>query len=61
MPNKAQTHEQNRGKVCLICLKKGNSMSNIAGVTYSRVKAFYLSNYDPSDDRLPNGICGRDR
>ena len=59
MPKSALTHDQFRSKVCLICFHKYNpkSLRNICGVTLERVKQIYISNYDPSNQKLPNAIC----
>ena len=60
--NKPQTHAQNRAKVCLLCFQKGSSMTQIStGLTLTRVQSHFLTNYNPLDMQMPNGICGRCR
>ena len=58
----ARTHDQNRELVCLVCFKKGNSMIKIdSGVNLSRVQKYFIENYDPNEEKIPNGLCSRCR
>ena len=61
MPNQAKTHEANRYLVCLICFKKGSSMKKISGIILKRVQDYFYEEFDPNDEKLPNGICARCR
>ena len=61
MPKKAKSHAQNRANVCLICFKVGSSMTKIGGITLDRVKRFYIENFDPTDAKMPNGVCAHCR
>ena len=58
MSKSALTHAQNRAKVCLLCFQKGSSMSLITGITLTRVQSYFFENFNPLDQKLPNGICG---
>ena len=55
------SHAQNRAKVCLLCFEKGSSMTVISGLVLNRVKNHFLTNYNPNDQKFPNGICARCR
>ena len=60
----ARTHGQNRNYVCLLCFTKplkaeiNKTIWVIQGVQLQRVHKFFMSNYDPDDQKYPNGICG---
>ena len=55
------SHAQNRAKVCLLCFEKGSSMTVISGLVLNRGKNHFLTNYNPNDQKFPNGICTRCR
>ena len=57
----SRTHNENRALVCLVCFQKGASMGNIVGVTHSRIIKYFMEDFDPSDLKLPNGICSHCR
>ena len=55
-----KTHSENRSKVCLVCFQKGSpkAMQNAgAAANLKRIKEFFLENYDPTDLKMPNGLC----
>ena len=52
------THDENRSKVCLICFQKDTTMrSTESPQNLPRIKEFFMKNYDPSDLKLPKGLC----
>ena len=55
------SHDENRGKICLICFNKPASISEITDVTLERVKKHFLPEYNPSDEKFPTGICNHYR
>ena len=55
------THAQNRAKVCLMCFQKGKAMRNITEGVLKQIHSFFISNYDPSELKMPNAICSRCR
>ena len=57
----SRTHNNNRALVCLVCFQKGASMCNIVGVTHNRIIKYFMEDFDPTDLKLPNGICGHCR
>lgn len=58
---KAGTHDENRGKVCLICLKKESRCNNKFKKIYSKGKIEGMVNsifkYSAYDEHLPNALC----
>ena len=55
-----KSHLENRSKVCLVCFQKGSPkvMQNAgAAANLKRIQEFFLENYDPTDLKLPNGLC----
>ena len=58
MPHHARNHNQNRRRVCIICMKKGSDKITdlVLGRIHNHVQG--LENYDPMDPRFPNAICG---
>ena len=60
----SRTHGENRGYVCLLCFQKplkaelNKTIWIVQGVQLERVHKYFMSNYDPSDQRYANGICG---
>jgi hypothetical protein len=58
MPNTSKTHNENRSKVCLLCFQKGSTMRSAESPeNLTRIQEYFFENYDPSDLKLPNGIC----
>ena len=60
MPTTALTHDQNRSKVCLICFQKGKKdtiRSTESPQNLKKIQEFFMENYDPSDLKLPAGLC----
>ena len=59
----SRTHGQNRSHVCLICFTKplkaelNKNIWVIQGVQLQRVHKYFMSNFDPNDQKYPNGIC----
>ena len=59
----SRTHGENRNYVCLICFTKplkaelNKTIWVIQGVQLQRVQKYFMSNYDPNDQRYANGIC----
>lgn len=58
----AYTHNENRSKICLFCLKKrGRNGTNVIVEikTDGKIEALvnYIFKYKASDQSLPNGIC----
>lgn len=51
----AATHDENRLKMCLFCLKKKNKMIPISGVLKENIEK--LVTYDECDERLPSVVC----
>ena len=55
-----RTHNENRSYVCLICFTKPlkpelrKNLFIINGVILERVQKYFLENYDPGDEKLPN-------
>ena len=61
MPKICKTHGECRSSVCLICFKKGSSMTTITGVVLKRVLNYFLADFNPDNQYLPNGICSHCR
>jgi len=57
--NKARSHEENRYRVCLICMEKGDCP--ITDAVLRRIRAFFIENYTTNDDCLPAAICSNCR
>ena len=62
----ALEHDACRGMVYIMCFKKPipNSSGRLIlkdSVYANRLRQFWFSNYDPTDQRLPNGICAAHR
>ena len=59
MPNHKNSHDENRSKVCLLCFQKGSSMKSLvpSKEILKRVQNFFIENYDPSDLKMPAGLC----
>ena len=57
----SRTHNENRSLVCLICFKKGSSMSTIVGVNLERVLKYFMEDFESCDLKLPNGLCSHCR
>merc|ERR1712026_351083 len=57
------THHICRGKVCVMCFQKGSSPTIIhpGSVLLSRIQKYFLEDYDPTNQKLPNSICSRCR
>lgn len=53
--NASITHNENRIKICLFCLKKKKPMHKIEGTLQKNIEA--IINYDKTDDRLPAAVC----
>ena len=56
----ALTHAQNRSKVCLLCFQKfpkPNMRSAESPVNLRRIQEFFMEDYDPSDLKMPSGLC----
>ena len=56
---RAMNHNENREKVCIVCLDKGSY--NITPVIVDRIRTYFLENYDPDDDCCPAAICAKCR
>ena len=56
---RALTHEENRLKVSLLCMHKGDY--KITDIVLQRVRQFFIENYDASEQCAPGAICGRCR
>ena len=60
-----KSHDENRGKVCLICFpkkpKNRPQLRKIGGVVLERVKKYFLPDYDPENQLYPTGICSNCR
>ena len=54
-------HETCRGLVCLLCFRKPIPNSSGRIITENnyapRIRKYWLANYDPCDEKMPNGIC----
>lgn len=62
MPKEAKTHGQLRSMVCLVCFQKRSDIWIITGgVVLERIRTSFMTNYDPEDQYVPNGLCGRCR
>ena len=60
MPNKAQSHTENRAKVCLLCFQKGSDMVPARGGSIlARIRKYFVKNYDSNEEHLPSAICSR--
>ena len=61
MPHHARNHNQNRRRVCIVCMNKGKD--TISELVLSRITKYVkgLEHYDPVDPRFPNAICGNCR
>ena len=55
----ANTHDENRFKVCIICMEKGDC--KISDVVKQRIHAYFIENYDVNDQCCPAAICARCR
>lgn len=53
--NKWRTHSENREMLCLLCLKKKNSMRKIFGSVEKKINKYF--DYNSKDLRIPNVIC----
>ena len=59
MSKNKKSHDENRSKVCLMCFQKGSSMISLvpSKEILKRVQNFFIENYDPSDLKMPAGLC----
>ena len=56
------THDQNREKICLLCFtkpKESNRRKIQDGPILTRIQTFFMQNYNPNIQYMPNGICTR--
>ena len=53
------SHEENRFKVCAVCFQKAKY--TITDTVLSRIREFFTSNYDLSNNHMPAGICSKCR
>ena len=56
---RALTHEENRLKVCVVCMQKGDY--KITDIVLQRIRQIFIENYDASEQCSPGAICGRCR
>ena len=56
-----KTHNENRQLVCLICFKKGSRMLRITDKELGRIRKYFMEDFDPMNEKLPNGTCSRCR
>lgn len=56
MPNAAKSHDENRRKLCLLCLGKSKDMRAINS-KHSEIINLHIMQYDVEDNRLPNALC----
>ena len=60
----SRTHGQNRSYVCLVCFTKplkaelNKNIWVIQGVHLQRIHKYFMQNYDPNNQKYPNGLCG---
>ena len=59
--HKGRTHAENQSQVCLICFQRGSDMRKLVNVNLLRVRKYFFEDFDPSEVKLPNGICSRCR
>ncbi len=57
----AKTHAQNPACVCLVCFQKGSDVRKLTELNINRVREFVLEDFDPSNPKLPSGLCARCR
>ena len=53
------THDQNRDKVCIVCMDKGGY--SLTDIVLKRIRDFFISNFDPEERCCPNSICSKCR
>lgn len=58
-PQQALNHNENRSKVCVVCFEK--SKYKITDVIVSRIRSYFIENYDVDDESVPCGICSKCR
>jgi hypothetical protein len=56
---KALTHDENREKVCAVCMNKAKY--TITDCVLERIKTYFIENFDIEDPCLPSGICAKCR
>ena len=56
-PTKPADHENCRGKVCLICLRKSDRQVNPGQIETIRKHSDMFKTIEPFDQRVPTGIC----
>ena len=56
-PTKPADHENCRGKVCLICLRKSDRQVNPDQIETIRNNSDMFKKVQPWDERVPKGIC----
>ena len=60
MPKSANSHNENRAKVCSLCFQKHplkNMRSTDSPVNLKSIKEFFIETYCPLDLKMPSGIC----
>ena len=57
MPHHARNHNQHRRRICIICMRRGDT--RITDIVLDRIHIYIkgLEKYDPNNPRYPNAIC----
>ena len=54
---RALSHEENRNKICLLCMQKARYA--ITPIVLSRIKDYFIENYDINEACCPSAVCGK--
>ena len=61
--SRSLTHNENRSKICLMCFTKPKESNRKKiqdpGPYLTRIKSYFMENYDPTNQYMPNSICSR--
>ena len=57
--SKARSHHENRYKICIVCMKKGDYP--LSGVIIERIQKYFIENYDINEECMPASICAKCR
>lgn len=53
----ALIHEENRTKVCLICMRKAKGDCHITNTILERIQLYYIEDYSLDESCCPNAVC----
>ena len=55
------THDQNREKVCIVCMDKGVGLYSLTDIVLKRIRNFFMSTFDPEERCCPKSISSKYR